>query len=176
MPVDALMFDAETQKYIDENPALKSVIDRERRLKELEETIDTAPDDEEKLYRLELFKDMAKIQYKKTVELYTKELQKENQAWEKLLQRATDNVLAWEEQYQKLADALQSERMAHNEFYENICFALLVKPRSTFEMILQQLERTEKIKDQDGYENWQWSLNFHFIARLRMAWRLVFGE
>ena len=87
-----------------------------------------------------------------------------------------DNCQGWKENAEKLEAALKEERQANNEVFDNMCFLMLVNPRAAMEdIILKNVERKKKIEDSDGFNNWQWGLHFPLIARLRMAWRLIFG-
>lgn len=164
------------QRYIDLRPDLQNMNKRAERLQELEAAIETAPDPEEKIYRLELYKDFSKIQYRKVMEFFAEEIKKTSDKWAEIVDKANDNTQKYEVICQKLNDKLQEERQENGEFYDNLCFAMLINPRGVFETALQQVERKKKIDCQDGEDNWQWSLHFHFIARLRMAWLLVFGS
>lgn len=78
----------------------------------------------------------------------------------------------------ELTEALETERKENkqffDEFYDNLCYCLLTNPRETFEMMLGQVEREHKMKDSSG-DSWQWTYKFHFIARLRMAFKIIFG-
>lgn len=171
-----LKMNEDLQRYIDLHPDIQNMNKRAERLQEIEAAIETAPDLEEKIYRLELYKDFSKIQYRKAMEFFAEEIKKTSDKWAEITDKANDNTQKYEVICQKLNDKLQEERKDHGEFCDNLCFALLANPRETFETVLQQVERLKKIECQDGAENWQWSLKFGLYARLGMAWRIVFGS
>lgn len=86
------------------------------------------------------------------------------------------NCREWKELAEKYKTAVEEERQANRESFDNLCGAFTVNPRLAFEMVLRFIERDEKCQCPDGYMNWQWNLHFPLTARLRMAWRLIFGR
>lgn len=95
---------------------------------------------------------------------------------DELFNKAIENFDIMEKTANEYKAALLEERKQNRESFDNLCAAFTVNPRSAFEVILRFIERDEKCKCPDGFENWQWGLHFPLIARLRMAWRLIFGR
>ncbi|NSW92867.1 MAG: hypothetical protein HPY74_19875 [Firmicutes bacterium] len=88
-----------------------------------------------------------------------------------------DNCQEWKAIAEKLGAALKKEREIADKIFDSLCVLMLEDPRGTFEnIILRQVERRQKIESSDGWDNWQWGLHFPLIARIRMAWKLVFGR
>lgn len=88
-----------------------------------------------------------------------------------------DNCRGWKANAEKMEAALKEERQVNDEIFDNMCMLMMIDPRGTFEsIILKQVERKKKIEGGDGYGNWQWGLHFPLIARLRMAFKLIFGR
>lgn len=96
----------------------------------------------------------------------------------KLLMEAYNTMKQTAEDYNNALDecknALQEERNANRETFDNLCAAFLVNPRGAFEVVLNFIERDEKIKCSDGRENLTWTLKFSLFKRIQMAAKLIF--
>lgn len=73
---------------------------------------------------------------------------------------------------QEVLEELKREKAHNNEMFDNICVGMLNEPKETFEIMLRNIERDKKIADTSG-NSWQWFYKFNFIARLRMAFKLL---
>ncbi|HHX12478.1 MAG TPA: hypothetical protein GX731_06615, partial [Clostridiales bacterium] len=89
-------------------------------------------------------------------------------------QSLADSYKKVSEDIHDLCDMVESERTLNDNLFDNICLGMLVSPKETFEMMLKQVEREEKIADTTG-DGWKWSYKFSLIPRLKMAFQLIFG-
>lgn len=58
--------------------------------------------------------------------------------------------------------------------HEDTLTWMLKNPRKTMENVMRIVERRKKTECSDGAQNSRWSLEFSLLARLQMAWKLVF--
>lgn len=151
-------------------PELTAIANRELRLQELEQQIRDEQDTNRKELMYDTYIALSKLNYGKLMEYSTHEI---IECVEKI-KKSTELTATFERQCQQLVDKLTEEREEHERFYEYFCFCMIEDPKYTFESVLKQLERSEKIKDQSG-KAWEWTLRFHLMARIRMAFRLIFG-
>lgn len=74
------------------------------------------------------------------------------------------------------ARALTEERTQNEQYYDDLCFLFIYKPRAALETIIKRVERNRKINSSDGFENWQWEYRFPLLLRISMAFKFVFGS
>lgn len=153
-----------------EFPEFNSIVNRGLRLAELEQQIRDEQDPEQKELMYDTYLALSKLNYEKLMEHSTNEIMKGVALNESVIK----NAKTFERQCQQLADKLNEEREANKKFYDEFVFCMLTDPKYTVESALMHVERGEKIKDQSG-KAWVWILRFHLLARIRMAYRLIFG-
>lgn len=78
-------------------------------------------------------------------------------------------------QCQQISDMLRDEKTANKEFFEQICFVMFSQPSMGYQMLLNFVERQEKIEDPTG-DSWEWALKFKFIHRIKIAFKMIFGR
>jgi hypothetical protein len=166
--------DKDTQEYIDSRPELQAIYNRASKLTELGAEIEAEADQGEKLFKLELFKDLSQSYSRRLLEFFSKETKENTTAWEKTLTDSISNTEEYKRLCEAAADKLQEERELNNNFYNGICLAIIENPKETFTEILRQVERKQKTECQDGIENLSWTLKLTLMARLRLAWKLIF--
>ncbi|WP_242824883.1 MULTISPECIES: hypothetical protein [unclassified Dehalobacter] len=149
---------------------LSVITNRVEYLKDLEHRISNEQDPKEKELMYNTYISVSKLNYKELQDSSIKAMAANIET----ITRANDASEKLIVQNEVLKDKLFEEREAHEQFYDHLCFCMMVDPKGTFEMILDQVERSEKIKDQSGTA-WEWSPGFPLMARVRMAYRLIFG-
>lgn len=148
-------------------PQFKGLIAREKRLVELEKEIEAEKDVDEKLDRLECYKEFSKIQCKKAIETGCNFVLESRDNYNQIYQETTNAINL----NKKLADTLNNERELLDVFY----FTMLKEPRIAYSLILKHVDRSIKKEDQSG-QAWMWNLEFPFRKRLTVAWKLLFGK
>lgn len=160
--------DNDILKFIEKNPNLKWLINRAETLSGYEAEIKESQNDTDKLENLEIYMHLSKSYVQKMLEFVIKQSQKS-------VDDAQELAVKYSEICEKLSKALDDERQQNREMFDNLCMAFTVNPRGAFEMILTFIERDEKSKCQDGFENLSWTTKFGLFPRIRMAWKLIFG-
>lgn len=159
----------EVEKLLEESPELQKFMNRLRTIEMLKEDAKTEKD-------LDMMADSFNIVLRMQDRLYTQILtyytDKHSRQFERIYDIAEKRLLTC----QQLSDTLREERKEGDDLFKNLCFLMMVNPKDTFEnVILKGIERKEKIEDASG-QSWQWELHFPLLARLKMAWKLVFGS
>lgn len=156
--------------HLNDFPELKAIVNRKAKLEDLEQQIRTEENQERRELMYDTYLALSKLNYEKLMEHSTKEIVK----CVDTIQEAIDNAKTFERQCGQLAEKLTEERDAHEKFYDDFVFCMIEDPKYTVESALKHIERSEKIRDQSGM-SWEWMLRFHFMARLRMATKLIVG-
>lgn len=160
----------DTDDLLQEFPELQQF---NNRMKMIEVLAKDAEKETELTYMADSFKTVLQLQER----LFAEIIHYVVDEFSKNFKGMADNCRKWEAIAEKLEAALKNEREASDKVFENLCMLMTIDPRGTFEnIILRQVERRQKIESGDGWSNWQWGLHFPFAARLRMAWKLVFGR
>lgn len=159
----------EAEELLQEFPELQRFSNH---MKMIVELVEDAEKETDLAFMADSFKTVLRLQERLHAEMLTWYLDEHKKQFDGM----AENCREWKAIAEKLEAALKKERQEADEMFEKMCFLLLVDPRKTFEdVILKQIERKKKAESADGYENWQWTLGFPLLARLRMAWRLLFG-
>lgn len=143
------------------------------RLHTIAELIKDAKEEKDLVFMADSFETVIRLQDRLSAEM----ISYVSKVHEETFNGMAKNCREWKEIAEKLEAALKEEQQESSEVFDKMCFCMTVNPRETFEkFILKNVERKEKTESGDGWNNWQWRLHFPLMARLRMAWKLVFGR
>lgn len=149
-------------------PVMGEAFDLSAEISEIEKEAREMPDGQERQSSFERLHYLDNKRFEKLAQFLTSYCKETPKQYIGIIDKANENS-------EKLKEILQQERQDNRQLFNNLCAAFVINPRKAFETVLAFIERDEKCNSADGYENWQWGLHFPLIARLRMAWKLIFG-
>ncbi len=164
--VNEILTIEDAMEYVSIYPKLKTAYETLARIEALESEAVNEDDDIQRECLLQRIRVANNCFRKNILEFMTEHDQETLKKYDDLSNR-------YEAIVTKLQDALKKEREENGQILTGLTLAIIDNPNETIQSMLNMLKRNIDIENPG--DGWKYSLEFGLIARLKMAYKIIFG-